>query len=178
MEGVSQAWRTPLRKALDRLRDSAAVLFEREASGLLQDPWKARNDYIAVVLDRSEETATGFLTDNILPGVKIDDARRAIPLLEMQRNAMLMYTSCGLFFDDPGDIETIQILQYGGRVVQLAKAFCGIDLEGEFLSILADVKSNYPELVDGVGIYEQLVRTHMERFPEEESSKRSDSDPY
>ena len=165
MEGVSQAWRTPLREALDRLRDSAAVVFEREASRLLKDPWQARNAFIDLVLDRSEETVSGFLADHALPGVDMDDARRALPLLEMQRNAMLMYTSCGLFFDDPGDIETIQILQYAGRVVQLAKACGGADLEGEFLYTLADVKSSYPELVDGGRIYEQFVRPNIERFP-------------
>lgn len=168
MEGASQAWRTPLREALDRLRDSAIDVFEREASVLLHDPWQARNAFIDVILDPSEDIISGFLTDHVLPGVKIDTTSWALPLLEMQRNAMLMYTSCGLFFDDPGDIETIQILQYAGRVVQLAKACGGVDLEGEFLSALAGVKSGYPELVDGRRIYEQYVRPNIERFPERE----------
>lgn len=161
LKGVRQAWRTPLREALDRLRDAAAVLFESKASGLWSDPWEARNSYIDVILDPSEERVSRFLDDRILPGVDRAINSAAMPLLEMQRYAMLMYTSCGLFFDDPGDIETIQILQYAGRVIQLAAACGGVDLEREFLSGLAGVKSSYPELADGTVIYEQYVRPNL-----------------
>ncbi len=43
----------------------------------------------------------------------------------MQRHAQLMYTSCGWFFDDISGIETVQIIAYAARVLQLAKRVSG-----------------------------------------------------
>ena len=40
-------------------------------------------------------------------------------LLDMQRYAMLMFTSCGWFFDDPSGLETTQILRYAARAIEL-----------------------------------------------------------
>ncbi len=158
----SQAWRVSLREALDWLRDSAADLFEREAEGYLTDPWRARDSYIDVILDSSEEMITRFLDEQSHPGVTREEARRVLPLLELQRHAMLMYTSCGWFFDDPGDIETVQILQYAGRVIQIARAQAGVDLEEGFLSILKEAVSNDPERGNGAAIFERHVRPNLE----------------
>ncbi len=78
-----------------------------------------------------------------------------LKLLEMQRNAMLMYTSCGWFFDDLSGIETVQILQFAGRVVQLAENVFGHALEDQFVRRLAAAKSNLPEQGNGSQIYER-----------------------
>ncbi len=161
-----QAWRATVREALDWLRDSVAELFEREAGRYLADPWRARDAYIEVILDSSEETVTRFLDEQSLSGVTPEEARKVLPFLELQRHAMLMYTSCGWFFDDPGDIETVQILQYAGRVIQIARTQTGIDLEEGFLSILKDAVSNEPERGNGADIYERHVRPNLGIFPE------------
>ena len=99
-DGWNQAWRAPLREALDWLRDELAPRFEAEAGRFFDDPWAARDRYLS-------------------PGGHPDLPVRALELLEMQRHAMLMYTSCGWFFNDLAGIETIQVLQYAGRAVQL-----------------------------------------------------------
>lgn len=154
----NQEWRAPLRAALDWLRDSLAPIFEREAGLLLKDPWQARNDYISVILDRSEESRANFFADHAAHHLSEEDQVRALRLLEMQRHALLMYTSCGWFFDELSGLETVQVIQYAGRALQLANQCCGIDLEPEFLQHLAQAKSNLPEHGDGARIYEKWVR--------------------
>jgi alpha-amylase/alpha-mannosidase (GH57 family) len=156
--GFNQQWRGPLRAALDYLRDCAAELFERHAADLLHDPWEARNDYHDVVLDRSPESLWMFFEKHSRQQLKPAETTAALKLLEMQRHAMLMYTSCGWFFDELSGIETVQVLQYAGRVIQLARETGNLDLEPEFLSRLALARSNLPELGDGASVYNLLVR--------------------
>jgi len=153
--GWNQQWRTPLRAALDWLRDECIAIFENLGASLLHDPWEARDDYINVVLDRSEDNVDRFLAKHV-----VDESGNvtALELLEMQRNAMLMYTSCGWFFNDLSGIETVQVLHYAGRVIQLAEKVSGRSLELAFLERLAHARSNLAHLGDGRQIYEREVR--------------------
>jgi alpha-amylase/alpha-mannosidase (GH57 family) len=152
--GWNQQWRGPLRAALDWLRDETDAVFTREGGRLLHDPWAAREDYIEVILDRSDDSVTRFLARH----ARSDAGTVAVlELLEMQRNAMLMYTSCGWFFSDLSGIETVQVLQYAGRVVQLAERIGGRALEPAFLTRLESAWSNLPERGTGRQIYEREV---------------------
>ncbi len=153
--GWNQQWRTPLRAALDWLRDECVTIFENLGTGLLHDPWEARDDYINVVLDRSEDNVDRFLARHAVDEI---GHVTALELLEMQRNAMLMYTSCGWFFNDVSGIETVQVLHYAGRVIQLAEKISGRSLELAFLERLASAHSNLPQHGDGRQIYEREVR--------------------
>jgi alpha-amylase/alpha-mannosidase (GH57 family) len=129
MRGDSnQAWRGPLRKALDKLRDRIDDLYEESAEGLLADPWAARDAYIDVVLDRSEANVRAFLERHV-KGSAPESHHRALELCELQRQRMLMFTSCGWFFDDVNGLETTQILQYAARAVELASSVSGVALE-------------------------------------------------
>lgn len=154
----SQAWRGPLRDALDWLRDEMAERFEREAGALLIDPWAARDEYIDVVLDRSRQSAVEFIERHAGPHEGPLDYTRILRLLEMQRNAMLMYTSCGWFFDELTGIETVQILQYAGRVIQIAEGLLKESFEEEFLNRLSNARSNLGEHGDGRQVYMNMVR--------------------
>ncbi|HEX4605416.1 MAG TPA: DUF3536 domain-containing protein, partial [Candidatus Angelobacter sp.] len=156
--GWTQEWRAPLRAALDWLRDQLAPLYEQEAGRLLKDPWAARDEYVQVVLNRSEESVLNFLGQHATHSLTGAEQVAALKLLEMQRHAMLMYTSCGWFFDELSGLETVQVMQYAGRVIQLARETGDVDLEAEFLEQLAQAKSNLPEFGDGAAIYHQLVR--------------------
>jgi len=160
----NQNWRGPLREALDWLRDELAPRFEREAGRLLRDPWAARDDYISVVLDRSDENIARFFQEHARETDKeLSEAvtSRALKLLELQRHAMLMYTSCGWFFDELSGIETVQVMQYAGRAVQLSGELFGESLEQEFLKRLERAPSNVPDHKDGRRIYEKFVRPAM-----------------
>lgn len=152
--GYHQRWRKPLREALDWLRDTAAELVEREGSKLLSDPWHARNEYIQVILKRSEETVRKFLHRHARPEA---DTTRVLRLMEMQRHAMLMYTSCGWFFDEVSGIETTQVMQYACRVIQLANQIGDLSLEPEFKGRLEQAPSNVPAYQHAAAVYEKLV---------------------
>jgi alpha-amylase/alpha-mannosidase (GH57 family) len=152
--GWNQRWRAPLREALDWLRDETAAIYERYASDLIEHPWRARDDYISVVLDRSDESLQRFLGNHAHPDARANDV---LNLLEMQRNAMLMYTSCGWFFNDVSGIETVQVLHYAARVIQLAERIAGRPIEQQFIDRLAPAMSNLPDRGSARDIYERDV---------------------
>jgi len=157
--GWNQEWRAPLRQAFDWLRDQVAPLYEKTAARFLKNPWTARDEYIRVILDRSEENRNQFAACHFRrKNLPRQDRVKAWKLLELQRHAMLMYTSCGWFFDELSGIETVQVIQYAGRVVQLAQELFGDDLEQRFMAKLAEAKSNLPEHRDGALIYEKFVQ--------------------
>lgn len=156
--GWNQEWRGPLRDALDMLRDRVAAIFETKGAELLRDPWEARNDFINVMLDRSAENLWIFFEKHSRRQLRSEETTCALQLLEMQRHAMLMYTSCGWFFDEISGIETVQVLQYAGRVIQLAEQISGEQLEAEFLSILSRAQSNVAGYGDGAQVYDRFVK--------------------
>src|SRR5687768_4118631 len=154
--GWHQRWRQPLRTALDWLNDQVTPLFEQHAAELLMDCWAARDDYIDVVLDRRQNTLP-FLARHTRGRLGQPEIVTVLKLMELQRHAMLMYTSCGWFFNDVAGIETVQVMQYAGRVVQLAEELFGIPLEAEFLRRLETAESNTSEYVSARHIYENEV---------------------
>lgn len=161
--GSHQLWRGPLRQALDWLRDEVASMYEREAGRMLKDPWAARNDYINVILRRNDENVKRFLKDHANDEVNVT---RLLRLLEMQRHAMLMYTSCGWFFDEVSGIETVQVMQYACRVVQLANQNHELELEPEFIRLLEQAPSNIASLENAGNVYRKYVlpsKTNLQR---------------
>jgi len=156
--GWNQEWRAPLRFALDWLREQAASLYEEKARPLLKDPWRARDSYISVVLDRSDASISQFFAHHASHLLNAGEQVMALKLLELQRHAMLMYTSCGWFFDELSGLETVQVILYAGRVVELAKEFVDWNIEQQFLDRLRLAKSNLPEHGDGAQIYEKWVK--------------------
>ncbi len=157
--GWNQKWRKPLRNALDFLRDKLALLFEREGVKYYsKDVWEVRNKYIDVVLLRNAKTIKNFQKEYFLPELSEEDRVRGMELLEIQRQAMLMYTSCGWFFNELSGIETVQIMKYAARAMQLAANFTTEEFEQTFLDILAEAKSNIPEMGTGKDIYERYVK--------------------
>jgi alpha-amylase/alpha-mannosidase (GH57 family) len=158
--GWNQAWRAPLRRALDELRDALIPLTEREGAKLFKDVWDARDAYIAVVLDRNPDTVDDFLRTQAGHPLEGAERVRALELMELQRHAQLMYTSCGWFFDDISGIETVQIIAYAARALQLAASVFGHDsagLETAFLARLAEAKSNDFIAGDGARIYREKI---------------------
>ena len=159
--GWNQKWRGPLREALDLLRDRLADLTEAEGSNLYHDVWAARDAYIDVILQRDDDAVESFLAMHAARTLNETDRIRARKLMEMQRHAQLMYTSCGWFFDDISGIETVQVIAYAGRVLQLAHQLFGMqvnDLEPAFLAKIAEAKSNAPGAGDGAQIFQKKIR--------------------
>jgi alpha-amylase/alpha-mannosidase (GH57 family) len=156
--GWRQAWRAPLREALDGLRERLDAIYEREATALFAEPWRTRDRYIELVLDPERREAAEFLRREAGRTLSGDEVVRALRLLEMERQSLLMFTSCGWFFSELSGIETVQVLRYAARAVQLAQDLVGLDLEPAFEAALARAPSNVPALGDGRRIYQALVR--------------------
>lgn len=156
--GWNQKWRKPLRQALDFLRDEMTALYHKQGKKYFKDPQEARENYISVIMDRSDISVKNFQEEYFLEDLTDEQKVRAMELLEIQRQAMLMYTSCGWFFSEISGIETVQIMKYAARVMQLAKSFMRKDLETPFLEILKEAKSNIPEFGTGKDVYEKFVK--------------------
>ena len=157
--GWNQKWRRPLRDALDYLRDELAKVFEKEGSKYFNtDVWEVRNNYIDVILTRTEANIKKFQSKYFLPELSDEDKVRGMKLLEIQRQALLMYTSCGWFFSEISGIETVQIMKYAARAMQLAAYFTKQNYEKKFLEILSNAKSNIQEYGTGKDIYERFVK--------------------
>jgi alpha-amylase/alpha-mannosidase (GH57 family) len=161
----NQKWRTPLRQAMDWLRDQAVAPFEQTLSAWGADPWRVRDDYISVILDRSPRNIESFFTRTIPRALTPDDKTRLLKLLEIQRHAMLIFTSDGWFFDDISNVETVQVIEYAARAIQLHRDVTGADLEGELVARLAAAKSNLPANKNGARVYDLLVRPSVIDFP-------------
>jgi len=156
--GWNQAWRAPLREGLDRLRDALAQLFQDEGGALLADPWAARDDYIRLLLDPGSEAREAFFAAHQARPLGAEGQARALRLLEMQHQAMLMFTSCGWFFADLGGIETVQNLRYAARAIELAAPFAPLDLEALLLRDLDRARSNAGSRPTGRQLWEREVR--------------------
>ena len=152
----SQTWRTPLRAALDIVKRAADETFETQGGDLLTDPWAARDAYVDVVTHREE--LDKFLAERAAGAM--DDARieRAAALLDMQRFALAMYTSCGWFFNDLAGIETVQVLRYAARVLELMDELGSPGPRDEFRDVLREARSNDPEAGDGARIFDSIAR--------------------
>jgi alpha-amylase/alpha-mannosidase (GH57 family) len=160
--GWNQQWRAPLREALDYLRDASAPLAEQLAQHFLKDLWTAREDYIHVILDRSPASIVKFFDKHAARTLSELERITVLELMELERHTQLMYTSCGWFFDEISGIETVQVIAYAGRVLQLARKLFGepgLALEANFLNILAKAKSNLPEIGDGSEVYRRYINS-------------------
>ena len=154
--GWHQKWRKPLREALDWLRDEMIKTYDTVGRQYFKDPWAARDEYIDLVLDRSLDAQHRFFLKHATEKAWTDRPG-ALCLLEMQRFAMLMYTSCGWFFDEISGIETVQIMQYAARAAQLNKQISGVDLEPELIKRLEAAPSNIRDLKNGAVVYQRFV---------------------
>lgn len=159
-EGWTQQWREPLRTSLDWLRDAVRQFAKPMNALLFHDPAAARNAYIHVLLARNASTQQKFFGDHVKRPLTADEQIAALKLMEIERHIQLMYASCGWFFDDLAGIETVQVITYAGRVLQLAAELfdeSGAELEEKFLSRLAEARSNQPEQESGAEIYSRNV---------------------
>ncbi|GJM34038.1 MAG: glycoside hydrolase [Saprospiraceae bacterium] len=140
--GWNQEWRGPLRETLNWLRDQLIPIYEKEAALLINDVWEARNDYIEVLLCRNKTSIDAFLERHKKRELTENEIIQLLRLMEMQRQSMLMFTSCGWFFDEISGIETKQILQYANRAIHYAKQVSNRDLHPEFIALLEKAPSN------------------------------------
>jgi len=156
--GWHQRWRKPLRESLDWLRDELIKIYEEKGNTLFKDVWKARNDYVDILLDRSNSAMLKFFNDNAKKILTNEEVNLSLNLLEMQKFAMFMFASCGWFFSEISGIESVQNLKCAARAMEIAKDISGKSLENEFLERLSLAESNIKLYKNGRGVYEKLVK--------------------
>jgi alpha-amylase/alpha-mannosidase (GH57 family) len=162
--GWNQHWRTPLRRGFDMVRDRLVETYLEQASQLVKDPWLMRDDYILMLLDGSADARRAFLDQHSRQPLSAEERQRIWRLLESQRYAMYMYTSCAWFFADISGIETVQNMAYARRAIELARPWQSLDLEKMMLEYFAEAQSNVPGLGSGADVYERYVLP--QRIPE------------
>jgi len=155
---LHQRWRAPLRTALDWLAGELHALYEREAPPFLGEPWGARDGYGAVVGAAEPEIAR-FVEARLRLGGP-GDSIRARELLELERDALRMFTSCGWFFDDIAGLEARQVLRYAAHAIDLAGAERP-RLEAGFLEHLARIPTNDPQRASGRELFAHAVRSRV-----------------
>lgn len=136
--GWNQAWRGPLRSALDYMAEAVNAEWERSARRFFRDPWAARDAYITVINNPTEAGMDAFLRQH----ATTTERWPALGLMELQRQLMQSYTSCAWFFNDPTGIETVQVLRYAARAMQLSAQTLQLQIEEGFTEKLERVSSN------------------------------------
>jgi hypothetical protein len=166
--GTNQEWRTPLRDAIASLADGLHEIYEREAARYFDDPWAIRDAYGEVVA--TPERIESWVAEHLKSGAGATNARMAespVPspesLLEMERGALRIFTSCAWFFDDIGGLEPIEVLRYAARAIELAGP-AGVPLEEAFIARLADAKSNDPGIGSGRDVYLTMAKPKLGQF--------------
>ncbi len=153
--GWNQAWRAPLRQAMLWLRDQLDPLFESEGSRFLLEPWQARDEFVTLLLDPSPSRHAQYWQAQARAGLSQSDREKALQLLAMQRHMLLSHTSCGWFFSEISGVETIQIMSYAARAIELAEPWLGDQLERGYLDRLREAPSNIYQ--DGAEVYRSFV---------------------
>jgi alpha-amylase/alpha-mannosidase (GH57 family) len=150
--GGTQGWRTPLRAALDVVRRSARQTFVGLGSEVFNDPWAVRDAYGSVLAepDRFDD----IVGPHVVSGQSLATARL---LLESQRDALAMYTSCAWFFDDISRIEPILVLRHAARCLDLLEQAGATVPRNEVIGVLATAVSNDPSVGTGADVWRRSV---------------------
>ena len=163
-QGTSQAWRAPLRDAIAELANGIHAVYEREARRYFDDPWAVRDAYGEVV--GTPDRISQWVAERIAPRARGDVSQSPVPspqsLLEMERGALRIFTSCAWFFDDIGGLEPIEVLRYAARAIELAGSD-GTRLEDALLARLATAPSNDPGIGTGRDVYLTMAKPHIDQ---------------
>ena len=156
-DDFSMNWRLPFRAALNSLRDAAADVYASEGAKFFRAPWEARNDYASLLLDRTPAAAEAFFARHASHPLGRAETHRALELLELQKHAMFMFTSCGWFFSDVSRIEAVQNLRYAAQAAETMRDLGFENADRAFLSLLEMTRSNYPEAENALKLYGRIL---------------------
>jgi len=157
--GWHQRWRTPLREGMDWLSLELAFIFEDLGGRLFSDIWATRDDYISVLLNPGAAQRDRFLQKHARKSLSNEEKIQAFQLLESQRMALFMLTSCGWFFDDISGLESTQVMKYAARAVDLVAPWATKGLDARLCQFLTRAESNDPDFGHGGKVYETRVET-------------------
>lgn len=140
-----QAWRGPLREALEHLRDAVRPQMLRALAERVPDPdallrrWPAR-----LVAQPSAPLGEWLAAHGGPPQASEPELREIHTLLEIQRHLLAMFTSCAWFFDDLDRLEPRQVLRHAACVLGLGEHLWGEDPCPQFLDRVRRLPGNGP----------------------------------
>lgn len=142
--GWNQAWRAPLREALDWLSATLAPAVDERLGAYVDSPEATVRDYGAVLatsMDRDD-----FIRAHAARELRDEEVARVLSACEIRRLLLYSFTSCAWFFADASDIETAIVLRYAALAMDLAERAFGLSLAAPFAERLAPMRSNRPGL--------------------------------
>ncbi len=152
--GFHQAWRGPLRAALELLRDRSNDVFARRGAAVFHDAWEARDAYGMVLADSSSWPA--FVERHVRP---MESHEEAQILLAAQEATLASFTSCAWFFADLARREVAIVLQEAVHAASLLARLGEVSPLDEARSILATAVSNDPTLPTGNEVWEWALHS-------------------
>ncbi len=161
--GWNQKWRTPLREAFDEVKKSVDEYFIQEVSRYIRNPWDLRNSYIDFILNKHNFNNMEFMNKQFNIKINKKETSYILSLLEMQKNSMFMYTSCGWFFSELSGIETIQNIKYAYRAIMLM-GLAKDNVLKKFEQKLESAISNMKEYKNGRWILENMIYNKIHDF--------------
>jgi Domain of unknown function (DUF3536)/Glycosyl hydrolase family 57 len=150
---TNQRWRAPLFEAMQFVRNHAEAVYDRFATGLVENPSLALAESVRLFIDQRPAPREDFFARH-----KVADEtgrERLLRLCEMVRAGQAALTSCSWFFDDFGGLEGRIALRWAARAVELAAEFMP-GIEGELVARLRGIHSNRRDIGDGATLYLSL----------------------
>jgi alpha-amylase/alpha-mannosidase (GH57 family) len=154
--GYSQEWRAPLRSSMDWLRGRLADIYDREGGKVFIDPRTSANEFASIADNAA--ALRKYILGHSRPRLSVEKKEKGIRLLRMLECSALMFASCGWFWEDISRIESVQVLRYAARGMELATELTGVDLEPEFMRMLATASSNEARFRTGSQVYLALAK--------------------
>ncbi len=154
-----QQWRAPLRAATEWLAGELHATFEREGGALLRDPWAARDAY-GTARSAGGDAVADFVAGQAARALAPEAVVRVRELLEMEWDAMALFTSCAWFFDDVGGLEPLQLMRYAAHAIEVCGP-AGKQLEAGFAQRLVAAVSNDPAVGDGRRVFLESARPRV-----------------
>jgi alpha-amylase/alpha-mannosidase (GH57 family) len=154
-EGDS-SWKNTLRTALTRLSAKGDLIFEQYTSKTLENPWKARDEYIT--LRNGWESQESFWNRHSREHLQPTSQQQIYTtelLLEAQFYLQYSFTSCGFFFEDLDRIEPRNNIAFARKAISLIWQALDIDLQQDFLNDLRLTRS-WRNQKTGAEMYREL----------------------
>jgi alpha-amylase/alpha-mannosidase (GH57 family) len=157
-------WKAPLREGLNQIAGILDSAYEQYFSSIDGDPWKARNEYIQVML--KNKSWAEFADESLQASVSKVELKRLNLLMQAQIARQWMFTSCGWFFDEFDRIEPRNNVSYAAQAVYLTEQSTGIPLMEQSLQALESVQSNRTGL-SGVTVFTSTYqKCQQHKFPD------------
>jgi len=159
----SASWKAPLRTAFDYLAHTIDGLFLDFANAKIRDPWKLRDEYIQVIMAKTNEKS--LIQTHQMKSLNSQDIKALTYLLKAEDQRMKMFTSDAWFFEEFDRIELHNAIHAAAYAIWLVKQAIGVDLSHITRSDLRRAKSNNSDS-NGEVIFQKYWQYLIDKSPQ------------